>query len=253
MKRRPIPEINAGSMADIAFLLLIFWLVTTTIEADEGIKRQLPAWVDESVVKPQSAHKRNIFEVVVNLNDELLVEGEEELLENLTASAKAFLVANGDGVIYPMVNAIDDLPIRELVRKQDAEEGLQLALQTLSLNTDVSKEAKLKAAIHHWESILLARKYIRRDFSQLPKSAHISVRNDAATTYDVYVQVQNELERAINDLRDELSLKLFNETFKSIELLYEADPEQVELLNRIYAIRAVYPYVISEALQTEVD
>ncbi|MGB1671493.1 MAG: ExbD/TolR family protein, partial [Flavobacteriales bacterium] len=42
MARREVPEINAGSMADIAFLLLIFWLVTTTIDSDEGVKRQLP-------------------------------------------------------------------------------------------------------------------------------------------------------------------------------------------------------------------
>ena len=75
MARRELQEINAGSMADIAFLLLIFWLVTTTIDSDEGIKRQLPPPVPPDIDVPQ-AKEQNVFNVKVNFLDALLVEGE---------------------------------------------------------------------------------------------------------------------------------------------------------------------------------
>ena len=75
-------EINAGSMADIAFLLLIFFLVTTTIEVDKGILVRLPPWSEE---EPESAdvQKRNLISVLVNANNDLLVNGEPEELSSL--------------------------------------------------------------------------------------------------------------------------------------------------------------------------
>ena len=76
MARRSAPEVNAGSMADIAFLLLIFFLVTTTIETDSGINRKLPP-MDE-VVDPPIIKQKNIFTVVVNKYNQILVE--EELM-----------------------------------------------------------------------------------------------------------------------------------------------------------------------------
>ena len=74
MARRSSPEVNAGSMADIAFLLLIFFLVTTTIETDSGISRKLPPMEEseEDVVIKQ----KNIFTVLLNGKDQLLVEDE---------------------------------------------------------------------------------------------------------------------------------------------------------------------------------
>ena len=71
-KRRGLPEINAGSMADIAFLLLIFFLVTTTMDVDSGIYRKLPPWQNEKDENPPEIHKRNIFVVLVNKNNKIL-------------------------------------------------------------------------------------------------------------------------------------------------------------------------------------
>ena len=94
MARRATPEVNAGSMADIAFLLLIFFLVTTTIEKDKGIARQLPPKQDENVPPPPLKQK-NIFIVSVNQNDQLLVEEELMELKDLKKAAVEFLDNGG--------------------------------------------------------------------------------------------------------------------------------------------------------------
>jgi biopolymer transport protein ExbD len=95
--KRAIPEINAGSMADIAFLLLIFYLVTTTMDTDKGINRKLPPIDDELVQDPPPIKERNIFTVLVNSNDQLLVEDEYLEISELRAKAMEFIDNNGDG------------------------------------------------------------------------------------------------------------------------------------------------------------
>ena len=94
MARRATPEVNAGSMADIAFLLLIFFLVTTTIDKDKGIARQLPPKQDENI-EPPLLKEKNTFIVNVNQNDQLLVEEELMELKNLKDAAIAFLDNGG--------------------------------------------------------------------------------------------------------------------------------------------------------------
>jgi biopolymer transport protein ExbD len=97
MAKRALPEINAGSMADIAFLLLIFFLVTTTMDVDSGINRKLPPWEPEKLENPPPIKKKNIFTVLVNANDQLLVEDNLMNIEDLRNAAKEFLNNNGDG------------------------------------------------------------------------------------------------------------------------------------------------------------
>ena len=93
MARRSAPEVNAGSMADIAFLLLIFFLVTTTMEKDKGISRQLPPIqeIEEEVI----IKDKNLFIVLVNKNDDLLVEDEPMELKDLRQAAIDFLDNGG--------------------------------------------------------------------------------------------------------------------------------------------------------------
>ncbi len=94
MAKREISEINAGSMADIAFLLLIFFLVTTTMDTDTGLIRRLPPPPEDIPEDNDKIKQRNIFEILVNANDQLLVEGEYIQVTELRAKAKEFIKSN---------------------------------------------------------------------------------------------------------------------------------------------------------------
>ena len=89
-KDRMKNEVNAGSMADIAFLLLIFFLVTTTIDVDKGVLVKLPPWSDEP---PEDIrlNTRNIYSVLVNANNDLLVRKQPMALKDLRDDTKLFI------------------------------------------------------------------------------------------------------------------------------------------------------------------
>ncbi|WP_139957701.1 ExbD/TolR family protein [Flavicella sediminum] len=96
MARRENSEINAGSMADIAFLLLIFFLVTTTMDVDSGISRKLSEKPPENY-EPPVIKQKNILEININRNDELLVEDERMEIADLKQTTIDFL-DNGGGI-----------------------------------------------------------------------------------------------------------------------------------------------------------
>lgn len=157
INKKKTPEVNAGSMADIAFLLLIFFLVATTMNVDSGINRTLPPWVDEEQQDAPPIKERNILKVFVSAYDQLMVQGEQIHISQLKDKAKEF-----------MLNPFDDpnLPEKEVVQNE-----------ILGSHT-VSKGV-------------------------------ISLKADRSTTYNTYVMVQNELSRAFNEIRDELSIEKF--------------------------------------------
>jgi len=191
MARRSVGEINAGSMADIAFLLLIFFLVTTTMNVDTGITRRLPPPVIDEEIKP--IKERNIFTVLVNSADQLLVNGQRGNLRTLRQEAKDFL----------RVNYSNDPNFPETTVK---------SIPLLDANKDwaVSKGV-------------------------------ISLQNDRGTSYDMYIQVQNELTAAVNDLRDELSMLKFQRKFSVLDHKKPNDKAKID------AIKDAVPVSISEA------
>ena len=94
--RHSMPQVNAGSMADIAFLLLIFFLVTAMIPKDKGINRKLPAPCPPGDICDTQINMRNMLEINVNSNNELFVENEIISIDELKAIAVDFLDNNGD-------------------------------------------------------------------------------------------------------------------------------------------------------------
>ena len=98
---KKIPEIPAASLADIAFMLLIFFLVTTTMDVDSGLRAKLPQMPPEDQEAPPPIKERNIFVVLVNANNQLLVEGEIMRVEDLREKTKEFMSNPADDENLP--------------------------------------------------------------------------------------------------------------------------------------------------------
>ena len=106
MAARKPPEINASSTADIAFLLLIFFLVTTTMDVDTGIARTLPPPVTEKL--DIKVKERNVFTVLINSGDQILVNGEVGNIRLLRTKVKEFLTPYYSG--NPTLPSVDGHP-----------------------------------------------------------------------------------------------------------------------------------------------
>ena len=188
MGKRKVQEINASSMADISFLLLIFFLVTTTMSVDKGLSRRLPPPLPPNMEKPDiDVKKRNIFIVLINSNNQLLVQGEALDVKELREKAKTFIK-----------NETDDASLPEKLPVEVEFDGIK-------------------------EQVLTTKNHV------------ISLQNDRGTQYQKYIEVQNELVAAYNELRNEMAQARFG-------MLYDELDE-----NRQKAIQTIYPQKISEA------
>lgn len=147
-KSRSIPEINAGSMADIAFLLLIFFLVTTTMDSDSGISIKLPPWEEEQRPDESKIKARNVLEVLVNTNNQLLVEGELLRINQLRDKTKKFITNNG---VDPNMSVSPDKAIVSL--KND---------RGTSYETYIAVQNELKAAYREVREEYALNKYGRK-------------------------------------------------------------------------------------------
>ena len=184
MAKKKVPRLNTGAMADISFLLLTFFLLTSSINTEQGIPRRLPPPKDDTQQETQiDINKRNILNVVVNFRDALLVNDQDVQIGELKDKAKEFL-ANP----YNLGN----LPEKDV-------------------------------------------KYI--DFiGEYPISKGvISLTNDQSTSYNMYVQVQNELQKAVNELRDEVSSSYFGKKYDNLDTAMQR------------AVQRAVPMNISEA------
>ena len=116
LSRNQAPGVNAGSMADIAFLLLIFFLVTTTLETDQGISRVLPS-SESSPPTPKA--ERNILRISINGQNAIMVEDQVVQTSQITPLVISFLDNGGDGQCpYCKGNGLpssSDSPVKAIV------------------------------------------------------------------------------------------------------------------------------------------
>ncbi len=201
---RKSPEINAGSMADIAFLLLLFFLVTATINTERGIVRKLPQKDNDSTKKKPVIKKRNVLLVLINGKNEVSIAGNIISVSELKFLAKNF-ISNPEN--------IDSLSEGETLT-----EKMQESLQ----NGKTVEAEKYRSLIQKIGEVRISK-------------GIISLQNDRNTEYGKYIEVQNELTAAFNELRDEFALKIFGKKLDNLD----------ETQNEI--IKEIIPLSISEA------
>lgn len=166
MSKRKTPGLNTGAMSDISFLLLTFFLLTSSINTEQGIPRKLPPPKTEDAKDMKvDINKRNVLNVLVNFRDEISVNGDVIMVSDLKARAKEFFA-----------NPSNDPSLPEKVSKPIDGIG---------------------------------------DF-QVSKGV-VSLTNDQGTSYNMYVQVQNELQRAVNELRNETALQYFGKKYDALD------------------------------------
>ncbi|MBO8452792.1 MAG: biopolymer transporter ExbD [Bacteroidetes bacterium] len=181
MASKKTPEINSSSTADIAFLLLCYFLMTSTMGEDSGLQRRLPPMPNENQeVQDQKINRRNIIVVKINAQDRLLAGSDAIDVSLLKDRIKDFLT-----------NPTDDpnLPEKEV---KDIE-----------------------------------------GFGAYPVSKGvISLQNDRGTSYQAYIAVQNELVKAINELRDDFSKRYYGKVYTQLteeqqKIAREAIPQNI--------------------------
>lgn len=166
MSKRANPEINAGSMADIAFLLLVFFLVTTTMNVDSGIMRTLPDPSSEQQ-QERKVNKRNILFVSINQKDQILLNLTEPIdLSQLTDRAKKFILNPDNDPELPEVE-VTNIPLLGNIRTTKATVSLQNASGT-SYDMYVKVQNELTRAYNEIREEY-SQRYFQQKFEKLEK------------------------------------------------------------------------------------
>lgn len=185
-KKRKVPAMNATSSADIAFMLLIFFLITTSMDTDKGLARRLPPPVPKDQKKDNDIDikKRNLLIVLINSNNQILCGDQFIDAKQLKEKVKDFI----------------DNPYN-----------------------DEHKPEKVEVDVPFFGKQMVTKNHV------------ISLMNDRGTEYQAYINVQNEIAAAYNELRNDVSRKKFGKAFADL------DEEQQS------AVQMIYPQKISEA------
>jgi biopolymer transport protein ExbD len=154
---RKTPEVPATSLADIAFMLLIFFLVTTTMDVDSGLERRLPQWVEEQNDEEIDVRERNVFAVLVNKDNNLLVENEYARIEDLRERAKEFMENPADDESLPEKEP-KEIPFFGEVMVTKGVISLRNDLDT-KYGTYIAVQNELVAAINELREELAKRKW----------------------------------------------------------------------------------------------
>jgi biopolymer transport protein ExbD len=182
---KKVGDLNASSQADIAFLLLIFFLVTTSMSVDQGLYRQLPPPQEDKKENTDKINERNIFIVLINKDNQLAIEGELADISTLTERTIEFIT-----------NPKDKTDLAERVK---ASKKLE----------DATRDGKA-------DEVVALKKLIDQCGDVDITKGVVSLQNDRGTTYETYIAVQNAIVAAYNITRDKFSQEQFGKVYDDL-------------------------------------
>lgn len=232
MARREISEINAGSMADIAFLLLIFFLVTTTMEVDAGIGRTLPFKRElPPDYVPPDVHDRDVLEIKANSNDQLLVEGRLTSIDDLQEIVIDFYTVNINGEVDKTMPSYEDI--------NSAKCQTQIAFYKAKV-AELPEDVFFQEELGKWQTKLkLCEELPTGGYKEIHKMAMIKLENQAGTTYGLYIRIQNILKTVVNDLRKEQCMEIWGKEYFALDENNEEDQDIIKKLRILVPERII--------------
>jgi len=228
MAKRELEEINAGSMADIAFLLLIFFLVTTTMNFPKVLEERLPQKIDD-IIDPPLVKKENVLEILANKNDQILIEGSRGEIEDIKDKVIEFYEHPIGSPDWPSLE-----PINQSIVNQNIDKFKILSAQ-------YPDDSRYADTLSRWETKKGVIEAIG-PYNEISDKAMITIQLDNATSFKTYVSVLNEIMAGINELRSSLCLAKFGVPYNKIEKSKVPDDQA-----KVKILRAVYPKRIMKA------
>lgn len=220
MARKDIPEISAGSMADIAFLLLIFFLVTTTMEKEAGMMRLLPEIEQKDL---EEVRKRDVVSVLVNDNNKILLKGKPVQMGEVKNLLAEIVLNEAERTDWPENLAVSTAELEGLY------EGAKLYYETAPKGEVKTAKKKLRKA----ELRLKAKEIFGSDFK---KSKHVvSIQSTRGAEYNTYIELSDQILLGYKEMRIKAAKKQWNKTWS------ELTKEEKEILI------LMYPANVSEA------
>ena len=218
MARRKTQELDASSIADIAFLLLAFIIIATTLEKESGMQAFLPAKNKPS--DPVEIIDRNVLEILVNKNNQLMIEGQwDKTADDVKSEVISFMSNPTNSIKYPAM---------EIVTKDICRTNI-LQLKEL-ISKGGAKQSSYEKKLSKWESKLKTVELVG-NYSTINKYATVAIQYDKATTYGTYLGVRDNIMSGINELRDNLALKNF-----LLNNQYPKKPTSLDLLKELYKV-----------------
>jgi len=193
MGRRESSEVNAGSMADIAFLLLIFFLVTSEMTREAGMFQLLPEKTEDKPEQNKKIKDRNVIEVLVNNNNDILFENEEVSLGEIPNLVKEMILNEGNNDKWPESRAVTEEELQKLIDRNrvDLENATESRIRSIA--------KKLRKSELRMQALEIFGEYFR-------KSSHvINMQATQGASYDTYIKLKDKLKQAYTSLRNDLA------------------------------------------------